>query len=178
MEIFSASLSLSAGNSPMAGEFPAQRPVTQWTLMFIMIWAWTNVWANNREAGDLRCHRAHYNIIVMIDCWKFNFVGPLRAWQCWLEWRSSWWCERRCKDIRSSLWGRWEWNRLVASEGRHMGRPHRRWRECFCQPGWRERTWCWGESGNRSGHRGFSQGWFCFRFSFGYRHHCRQENEN
>ena len=33
----------------------------QWrgALMFSLIWAWTNGWANNREAGDLRCHCVH-----------------------------------------------------------------------------------------------------------------------
>ena len=29
MEIFSASLAICAGNSPVTGEFPTQRPVTQ-----------------------------------------------------------------------------------------------------------------------------------------------------
>ena len=39
----------------------------QWrrTLMFSLICAWINGWVNNREAGDLRCHCAHYDIIVM-----------------------------------------------------------------------------------------------------------------
>ena len=27
--------------------------------------AWINGWVNNGEAGDLRCHRAHYNVTVM-----------------------------------------------------------------------------------------------------------------
>ena len=40
------------------GEFPAQRPVT--------ICAWINDWVNNREAGDLRRHRGHYDVNVMI----------------------------------------------------------------------------------------------------------------
>ena len=33
--------------------------------MFSLICAWINSWVNNGEAGDLRCHRAHYEIIVM-----------------------------------------------------------------------------------------------------------------
>ena len=39
----------------------------QWreTLMFSLIWARINCWINNREAGDLRRHRAHYDVIVM-----------------------------------------------------------------------------------------------------------------
>ena len=34
--------------------------------MFSLICARTDGWASNREAGDLRCHRAHYDVIVMI----------------------------------------------------------------------------------------------------------------
>ena len=39
----------------------------QWrgALMFSLIYTWLNGWVNNREDGDLRCHRAHYDIIVM-----------------------------------------------------------------------------------------------------------------
>ena len=40
---------------------------SQWrgALMFSLIFAWINGWANNREAGDLRRHRAHYDVSVM-----------------------------------------------------------------------------------------------------------------
>ena len=34
-------------------------------LMFSLICAWTNEWVNNRDADDLRYHRAHYDITVM-----------------------------------------------------------------------------------------------------------------
>ena len=34
-------------------------------LMFSLICAWTNGGVNNREAGDLRRHRAHYDVTVM-----------------------------------------------------------------------------------------------------------------
>ena len=34
-------------------------------LMFYLIYAWTNDWVNNREPGDLRHHRAHYDVIIM-----------------------------------------------------------------------------------------------------------------
>ena len=39
----------------------------QWrgALMFSLICAWTNGWVNNQDAGDLRRHRAHYDVIVM-----------------------------------------------------------------------------------------------------------------
>ena len=35
--------------------------------MFSVICAWINDWANNREAADLRRHRAHYDVTVMCD---------------------------------------------------------------------------------------------------------------
>ena len=34
-------------------------------LIFPLICAWTNGWASNRGAGDLRRHRARYNVTVM-----------------------------------------------------------------------------------------------------------------
>ena len=34
-------------------------------LMFSLICAWINNWVNNGEAGDLRCHHAHYDTTVM-----------------------------------------------------------------------------------------------------------------
>ena len=41
----------------------------QWrgALMFALICVWINGWVNNREAGDLRRYRVHYDVIVM--CW-------------------------------------------------------------------------------------------------------------
>ena len=64
METFSALLAFCAGNSPVPGEFPAQRPV-RGALMFSLIYARINGWVNNREAGDLRRYRAHYDVIAM-----------------------------------------------------------------------------------------------------------------
>ena len=34
-------------------------------MFFFVICAWINGWVNNREAGDLRRHRAHYDVIVV-----------------------------------------------------------------------------------------------------------------
>ena len=36
-------------------------------LMFSLICAWINGWENNRGAGDLRRHRAHYHVIVIFE---------------------------------------------------------------------------------------------------------------
>ena len=64
METFSALLAICAGNSPVTGEFPAQRPVRR--SFDVLVCDWLNGWVNNGEAGDLRRHRAHYNVTVMI----------------------------------------------------------------------------------------------------------------
>ena len=64
MEAFSVLLAFCAGNSPVTGEFPAQRPVTP-SFYFFFICAWTDSWANSGDAGDLRHYCAYYDIIVM-----------------------------------------------------------------------------------------------------------------
>ena len=61
METFSALLAICAGNSPVSGEFPAQRPVTRSFDVFFDV----RVWVNTREAGHLRRYRIHYDVIVM-----------------------------------------------------------------------------------------------------------------
>ena len=76
METFSASQAICAGNSPVTGEFPSQRPVTR-SLMFSLICAWIN----DREAGDLRRHRAHYDVIVMRETEIYTKVKPT-TWNC------------------------------------------------------------------------------------------------
>ena len=63
METFSALLAIYAGNSPVPGEFPAQRPVTRSFDVFF----WINGWVNNREAGDLRRYHAHYDVTAMMS---------------------------------------------------------------------------------------------------------------
>ena len=35
--------------------------------MFSLIHAWTNSWVNNGDAGDLRRHRAHCEVSVMVS---------------------------------------------------------------------------------------------------------------
>ena len=48
--------------------FPVNSPHKgQWrgALMLSFTCVWINGWVNNREAGDLRRHRAHYDVIVM-----------------------------------------------------------------------------------------------------------------
>ena len=54
---------LCAGNSPVTGEFPSQRPVTR---SFDVFLGWRlNKWFSNRDVVDLRRHGVHYDVIVM-----------------------------------------------------------------------------------------------------------------
>ena len=48
----------------------------QWrgALMLSLICAWINSLANNRETGDLRRHRAHYDVTVMKN-WHYEVLG-------------------------------------------------------------------------------------------------------
>ena len=57
-------------------EFPAQRPVTR-SFNVSLICAWTNGWVNNRDAGDLRRHHAHYDVTVM---WIRVLVKHIPMW--------------------------------------------------------------------------------------------------
>ena len=40
----------------------------QWhgALIFSLICTWTNGWASNQDASDYKCHRAHYDVAVML----------------------------------------------------------------------------------------------------------------
>ena len=53
----------------LCGDFTVHRsmPCTKAsdTELCFFICAWLNGWINNCEAGDLRCHHAHYDVIVM-----------------------------------------------------------------------------------------------------------------
>ena len=66
METFSTLLAICARISPVTGNFPAQRPVAQSFDVFFdlrrekrlskQLWGW----------GDLRRHRAHYDVAVLV----------------------------------------------------------------------------------------------------------------
>ena len=45
---------------------------SQWrgALMYSLICAWINRWVNNRDAGDLRCYHAHYDVTVMLQMYN------------------------------------------------------------------------------------------------------------
>ena len=73
------------GNSPVTGEFPAKASDTE--LWCFLICVWKNGRVNNREASDLRRHRAHYDVTVMelIDGmadgrWGISSLMCTRTW--------------------------------------------------------------------------------------------------
>ena len=78
----------SPGNSRHKGQWRG-------ALMFPLICAWINGWVNNSEAGYLRRHRAHYDVIVMnivrsvaqIICKRICFLnhGCSEAWLIFLS---------------------------------------------------------------------------------------------
>ena len=78
METFSALLALCEWNPPLPVDSPHK---DQWSgaLMFSLIYAWTNGWANNREAGDLRRHRVHNDVTVM-TYWVFHLCLGYTKW--------------------------------------------------------------------------------------------------
>ena len=59
--IFRATGPFLCGEFTGHGEFPAQWPVTRSFDVFFDL----RCWVNNREAGDLKRHRAHYDVSVM-----------------------------------------------------------------------------------------------------------------
>ena len=65
METFSALLALCAGNSPVTGEFSLQRLVMRSFDVFFDLSLNERLSNKNRYAGDLRRHRAHYDVTVM-----------------------------------------------------------------------------------------------------------------
>ena len=92
METFSALLAFCAGNSPVTGEFPTQR-----TRSFDVTFDRISRWVNNREAGDLKRYRAHYDVIVMGILYNFptentNEIRELQLRQTamifhWFAWK-------------------------------------------------------------------------------------------
>ena len=69
METFSALLALCEGSPPVTGGFPSQWPVT-WGFD-VLICAWTDVWANNRDTNDLRCNSAQFDVTVVELSWYY-----------------------------------------------------------------------------------------------------------
>ena len=76
---YSALLALCEGNHQLPVDSPHKG---QWggALMFSMMSAWTSIWANNRDAGDLRRHHAHYDVTVMVKNIEIkHFIGEIAS---------------------------------------------------------------------------------------------------
>ena len=56
---------------PLCGEFTVHRWLG--ALMFTLIFAWKNDSVTDRNAGDLRPHRAHYDVIVLKSQYSFSY---------------------------------------------------------------------------------------------------------
>ena len=107
-------------NSPHKGQWRG-------ALMFSLICFWINIWVNNREVGDFRRHRAHYDATAMLcfvvvissvgvnSCDLFthilqgNFTGT-RAIVCLplCHWTNSWrilvkWSRQNYKRMQQSV---------------------------------------------------------------------------
>ena len=59
---------------PVTGGFPTERQVTR-SFDFFLIGAWTNSWANNGDASDLRHHYTHNDVIVMKEMINLSTFG-------------------------------------------------------------------------------------------------------
>ena len=99
METFSALLAICAGNSPVPVNSPHKG---QWrgALLFSLICTRISGWVNNGEAGDLRRHRAHYDVTVM----NLSFWLPSTT-SCMIE-QLNWWpfCFSECQRYPGSIW--------------------------------------------------------------------------
>ena len=100
-------------NSPHKGQWRG-------ALIFSLICVWINGWVNNREAGDLRRYRAHFDVTVMVllhcndssfDVWQMitkfithSHYGPVTALMPQYDFvRSIKWHYPSCKSITENI---------------------------------------------------------------------------
>ena len=76
-------------NSPHKGQWHG-------ALMFSVICAWIKYWVNNRETGDFRRHRIHYNVTVMIHNRHLTMALP--------------WVRTPCASVM-----KWEWKQCSST---------------------------------------------------------------
>ena len=110
METFSALLALWAG----IHQSPVNSPhKCQWlgALMFSFICTWINDWVNTREAGDLRRHRAHYDVNVM---WRYELINHIRDFQ------------------KKIIKGHGVWGLRQVRVSWTFPRPHSIWQQWYC----------------------------------------------
>ena len=93
----------------------------QWrgALMFSLICSWINSWVNNREAGDLKPHRAYYDVSVMLPLnviFRYSFRANAATPELsWMLLRIGYWCSpfTHIVDIitplHNKVWQRYAW---------------------------------------------------------------------
>ena len=109
----------------------------QWrgALMFSLICIWINGWVNNREARDLRCYPAHYDITVMLQPGILPW-GPLWGLSYWyliilssycnlkMAEQSHWQWKFNITFITSSLNGTWNFTQKMGLGMRNIFLTH------------------------------------------------------
>ena len=101
METLSTTCHFCGGIHRSTVNSPSQRPVTR-ALMISLFLAWTNGRVNNRDAGDLRRHRIHCDVIVMdwkMWCCMRSYLQI--RYECWIPWQSS---HQPCTDKQPPAW--------------------------------------------------------------------------
>ena len=98
----------SSVNSPHKGQ-------SRGALMFSLICAQINGWINNRDASDLRRHRAHYEVIVMQSV-SLCFEATPRI-SCDFE-------HSDCPDFSQDPSDQEDWHRLKAKQDSVVKRDH------------------------------------------------------
>ena len=79
---------------PLCGEFTGHRWIPHTKASDVELWCflwsapWINGWVNNREAGDLKRHRAHYDVILM--GWELRTIPRSWAAVWFLGWAIIW----------------------------------------------------------------------------------------
>ena len=81
IETLSALLALCEGNPPVTGA-PHHKDQCRGPLEFSLMCAWINGLANNRDAGHLRRHSAHFDVTVMLPLWEISPWSFTGFWQC------------------------------------------------------------------------------------------------
>ena len=121
-------------NSPHKGQWRGG-------LMFSLICVQINGWVNNGEAGDLRCHCAHYDVIVMI---RFHPMPSLKS----LRWHLRFICVMSCHNETQNwefviyLYGQVLQNLLGALEISHGKGPGPSGKYIYQEPWIHIALWC------------------------------------
>ena len=97
METFSALLAICAGNSPATAELPAQSPVTRSFDIFFDLSLNKRL---SKQSWVWRRHRAHYDVIVMVQPNYRTFTKYLDhvPWECFTTLNEHLKCCYKCVD--------------------------------------------------------------------------------